>query len=74
MRSSGTLVGFAEHHRIPKRRDDCGDPIIRGKFGHVYEHDAGQFGMVLEAPADTAVLDNPLRSRKRRAQLPPDSL
>jgi hypothetical protein len=67
MQSPSTFVRFAEHYRCRVTRDHCGDAIIRGKFGHAYEHDAGQFGIVLEAPADTAILDNTLRSRKRRA-------
>jgi hypothetical protein len=49
------------------KRDACGASIIRGKFGHLYEHDAGRFGIVLEAPANSEVLDATLRSRKRRA-------
>ena len=67
MQSPSTFARFAEHYRCRVTRDHCGAAIIRGKFGHAYEHDAGQFGIVLEAPADTAILDNTLRSRKRRA-------
>jgi hypothetical protein len=67
MRLPTTLKGFAEHYRIRIKRDDCGDQIIRGKLGHVYQHDANQFGIVLEASANIAVLENTFRSRKRRA-------
>jgi hypothetical protein len=67
MRSPGTIVGFAAHYRICVTRDDCGDQIIRGKLGHVYQHDANQFGIVLEASANVVVLENTFRARKRRA-------
>lgn len=67
MKSLTTLAGFAKQHRLRGKRDDCGDQIIRGKLGHVYQHDANQFGIVLEASANVAVLENTFRSRKRRA-------
>jgi hypothetical protein len=67
MESPTTLAGFAEQHRLRVKRDECGDLVIRGKFGHLYELDAGRFGIVLEAPADNARSDKALRARKRRA-------
>jgi hypothetical protein len=67
MESPTTLAGFAEQYRLRVKHDDCGDPIIRGKFGHLYEHCADRLGIVLEAPADSTLLPNTLRSRKRRA-------
>ena len=67
MESLTTLAGFAENYRIRVKRDDCGDPIIRGKLGHLYEHDIDSFGIVLESPTEHGRLDNTLRARKRRA-------
>jgi len=67
MGSPTKLKGFAEHHRLRLSRDKCRDAIVRGKLGHLYEHDARRFGITLEAPANSARLDNTLRSRKRRA-------
>jgi hypothetical protein len=58
---------FSEHYWLRVKRDDCGDPIIRGKLGHLYEYSAGRIGIVLEAPSKSAALDATLRSRKRRA-------
>ncbi|HUJ31781.1 MAG TPA: hypothetical protein VLY23_10920 [Candidatus Acidoferrum sp.] len=62
-----TFTAFAGRYRLRIKRDACGDLIAPGKFGHLYEHDAGRFGIVLEAPADTARLDRTLRARKLRA-------
>ena len=67
MGSQTTLAEFSEQYRIRVKRDDCGDPIIPGKLGHLYEHGAGRIGMVLEAPSNSAALDATLRSRERRA-------
>jgi hypothetical protein len=58
---------FAGHHRVRVKLDECHDAIVRGKFGHLYEHGAGRFGIVLEAPSNSAALGATLRSRKRRA-------
>lgn len=58
---------FSESRRLKVKRDDCGDPIIPGKFGHLFEYGAGVFGLVLEAPADSTHFDRTLRRRKRKA-------
>lgn len=31
-----TLEALADQHRVPVRRDECGDPIVRGRNGHLY--------------------------------------
>jgi hypothetical protein len=62
-----TLAGLAELYRLRIRLDQCRDAIVQGKLGHLYEHDASRFGIVLEAPANGPSLDHTLRSRKRRA-------
>ena len=67
MGSPATLTGFAEQHRLRMNRDECHDAIVRGKLGHLYEHGAGLFGIVLEARANSVSLETTLRSRKRRA-------
>jgi hypothetical protein len=38
MESPTTLAGFAEQYRLRVKREGCGDPIIRVKFGHLCEH------------------------------------
>jgi hypothetical protein len=67
MSSPHILHHFIEHHRLRLNRDECHDAIVRGKLGHLYEHDAGRLGIVLEAQAKSASLDTTLRARKRRA-------
>lgn len=41
---------FAEKLRLKVKRDEAGDPIIPGKRGHIYEHDAETLGVLLEYP------------------------
>ena len=67
MGSPTTLVKFAQQHRLRVAHDGCRDAVVRGKFGHVYEHGSSRFGIVLEASANGRRFDNSLRSRKRRA-------
>lgn len=43
-----SLQHFAERTRARIRRDGCADLFIPGKFGHLYEHDSGVFGVTLE--------------------------
>jgi hypothetical protein len=42
-----TIQGFAEQYRLKVKRDECGDQIIPGKHGHVYEHSAADLGVYL---------------------------
>ena len=67
MLSLQRLVGFSERYRLRIKRDDCGDSIVPGKFGHLYEHDVHRLGMVLEALSDNARWHKTLRARRRRA-------
>jgi hypothetical protein len=67
MGSSKTLAEFAQQYGLRVTRDRCRDAVVRGKFGHMYEHDTMRFGMVFEASANGRRFDNSLRSRKRRA-------
>lgn len=41
-----TLVTFAEHSRLKVKRDDCGDAIIPGKNGHIYEYNDTELGVM----------------------------
>jgi hypothetical protein len=58
---------FGEQYRVRVKRDGCGEPIVPGKLGHLYQHDAVRFGIALEAPPDDARSDKTLRARRRRA-------
>ena len=62
------IIAFAEKYRLRVRRDECGDPIVVGKLGELYQHDDGLVGLVLMSPnGDDPKLDNTLRSRMRKA-------
>ncbi len=37
---------FAIKYRLKVRREEDGEPIISGKFGRLYEHDAQTFGLL----------------------------
>jgi hypothetical protein len=50
---------FFKHYRLRVKRDDCCDPIIRGKFGHLYDHAADLIGLVLEDTRDGIALPDP---------------
>ena len=63
-----TIIAFAEKYRLRVRRDECGDPIVVGKLGELYQHDDGLVGLVLMSPnGDDPKLDNTLRARMRKA-------
>ncbi|HEY0702879.1 MAG TPA: hypothetical protein VGD60_08950 [Candidatus Acidoferrales bacterium] len=66
MRSLNPLVTFAKRCRIRVTRDVCGEFIVRGRLGHLYEHDASRFGIVLEVPKENTRSDKKLRARRRR--------
>lgn len=42
-----TLSEFAEQYRLKIKRDECGDPIIPGRHGHVYENSPTTLGAYL---------------------------
>ncbi len=63
-----TIITFAEKNRLRVRRDECGDPIVVGKLGQLYQHDDGLVGLVLMClNGDDPKLDNTLRARMRKA-------
>ncbi len=39
------LEDFASNHRLRVRRAEDGEPVIPGKFGNIYEHDASTLGL-----------------------------
>jgi len=41
------VTQFAEQYRLKVRRDDCGEKIISGKAGHIYENGDDRFGVCL---------------------------
>ena len=63
-----TIIALAEKNRLRVRRDGCGDVVVVGKLGQLYQHDDGLVGLLLISPnGDDPKLDCTLRSRKRKA-------
>jgi len=71
MKAPAEIKNFAQHYRLKVKRDDCLDPVIKGRFGHLYPYGGGLFGLMFEAPADDPRFDNTLRSRRRRTKANP---
>jgi hypothetical protein len=67
MGSQRMLAKYGEQYRVRVKRDECGDSIVRGRFGHLYEHDTNQLGIVLDTTPDNLRSDRTLRARRRRA-------
>jgi hypothetical protein len=67
MDSPSTVAEFAEYYRMRIKRDDCGEPIINGRFGHLYEHAAGHLGLVLQEPRNGESKGRSLLARRRKA-------
>ena len=44
------LKQFAEHYRLKIRQGEDGEPVILGKFGHLYEHNQELFGLMFIPP------------------------
>ena len=62
------IITFTEKNRLRVRRDECGDVVVVGKLGQLYQHDDGLVGLLLISPnGDDPKLDCTLRSRKRKA-------
>src|SRR5215471_271485 len=40
------IENFAQQHRLKIRRDECGDPIIPGKYGHIFEWSDTRLGVI----------------------------
>jgi hypothetical protein len=61
MKTSGELIQqsaevkhFADTHRVRARRDECGELILPGRIGHVYEHGTSRFGVYLNCATKRA--------------------
>ena len=62
------IIAFAEKYRLRVHRDECGDVVVVGKLGQLYQYDDGLVSLVLMSPnGDDPKLDNTLRSRMRKA-------
>jgi hypothetical protein len=43
---------FAEKYGLKAKRDECGELIIPGRVGQIYEYGSGRFGALLMPPGD----------------------
>jgi hypothetical protein len=49
-----TLKEFADSYRLKLSKDDCGDPVIVGKLGHLYEYSDSELGLFFMASRRTS--------------------
>ena len=48
-----TLADFAKTHRLKLTNDDCGDPIVAGRQGQIYEYDDTRLSVLFAIPSKT---------------------
>ena len=48
------LTTFAENNRLKVTKDECGDAIIPGKYGHIYEYGSGKLGVCIMSNSGNA--------------------
>ena len=53
---------FAENNRLKVEKDDCGDAIIPGKYGHIYEYGSGKLGVCIMSNSGNAFRWNRARA------------
>ncbi|SRR6266705_2575478 len=56
------LTTFAENNRSKVEKDDCGDAIIPGKYGHIYEYGSGKLGVCIMSNSGNAYRWNRTRA------------
>jgi hypothetical protein len=62
-----TIQEFCKLYRLKLTKDECGEEMISGKLGQLFDHGDGQFGMVLEDAPSGDSRGRVLLSRKRAA-------
>jgi hypothetical protein len=60
------LQDWADANRLRWRLDECRDPMVKGKFGHIYEHSDCQLGAFLDHPINSRIGDIAMRNKMRR--------
>jgi len=48
-----TIQDFAKTHRLKLTQDDCGDAVVQGKHGQVYEYDDTRLSVPFAIPSKT---------------------
>jgi hypothetical protein len=46
------ITEFAESHGLKTQRDECGDVIVPGKSGHIYEYSDSELGVIFVSPVN----------------------
>jgi hypothetical protein len=62
-----TIQEFCKLYRVKLAKDKCGEEIIPGKLGHLFDYGDGRFGIVLEDTSSRSSRARVLMSRKRAA-------
>ena len=57
-----TLTILAEKKRLKVQKDDCGDAIILGKHGHIYEYGSSKLGVCIMSNSGNAYRWNRARA------------
>ena len=60
------IRSFAQQHRVHVTTDGCGESLIRGRFGRIYEHSDDLFALVFLVPASETRFDNTVIHRRRK--------
>ncbi len=53
-RTERPIKGFANRYHLHTIKDECGEEIIPGKLGHIFDHGSGKLGIVLEEMAGSS--------------------
>src|SRR5260370_40613316 len=56
------LTTFAENNRLKVSKDDCGDAVILGKYGDIYEYGPGKLGVCIMSNSGNAYRWNRARA------------
>ena len=44
------VVTFAANHRLKTKVDECGETVIAGTYGQIYEYSDGEMGVLFHMP------------------------
>src|SRR2546428_11977867 len=50
--ANALLIGFAAKHRLRIEYDECGDPVISGRLGQLYEYSSSELGVMIIPSGD----------------------
>ena len=56
------ITNFAEQNRLKMKKDECGDAIIAGKYGHLYQYSSDKLGVCIMSSSGSAYRWNRTRA------------